>query len=317
MTHLASVFDALAGIAVLWLAWRALASPQLLTAIIMFVAFGLIMALVWVRLDAPDIALAEVAIGAGLTGALLFAAFAKLPGAATTHGEDVQPGDRNPAARVLRHVTVFLLSMLAAGLVIAGLALPPIFDGLSVEVAANLDQSGVSNPVTAVLLNFRAYDTLLEMCILLVALLGVWSLSDKQAQRDAPAGLVLDALARFLTPLLILVAAYVLWTGAFAPGGAFQAGAVLGAAAVLLLLTGWRPGPRFSQLPLKLILVTGLVLFLAIALATAVTTGQLLEFAPNRAGTLILLLEIAATLSIGATLAALFLGKAPSDKDSK
>ena len=39
-----------------------------------------------------------------------------------------------------------------------------------------METSGVRNPVTAVLLNFRGYDTLLEMGVLLVALLGVWSL---------------------------------------------------------------------------------------------------------------------------------------------
>ena len=36
---------------------------------------------------------------------------------------------------------------------------------------ANVPTSGVSNPVTSVLLNFRAYDTLMELAVLLVALL--------------------------------------------------------------------------------------------------------------------------------------------------
>lgn len=48
-----------------------LASPGLFRAVVMFIVFGLIMALAWVRLNAPDIALAEAAIGAGLTGVLL------------------------------------------------------------------------------------------------------------------------------------------------------------------------------------------------------------------------------------------------------
>ncbi|MBL4574518.1 MAG: DUF4040 domain-containing protein, partial [Opitutaceae bacterium] len=73
VTLLQWAFDALLGSALLWLAWWALASPELFRAIVLFIAFGLLMALVWVRLDAPDIALAEVAIGAGLTGALLLA----------------------------------------------------------------------------------------------------------------------------------------------------------------------------------------------------------------------------------------------------
>jgi uncharacterized MnhB-related membrane protein len=71
-------FDAVLGVALLWLAWRALASPDLFRGIVLFIAFGLLMALAWVRLDAPDIALAEAAIGAGLTGALLLAALARL-----------------------------------------------------------------------------------------------------------------------------------------------------------------------------------------------------------------------------------------------
>lgn len=71
-------FDAILGGTLMWLAWRALTSEDLFKGIVLFIAFGLLMALVWVRLDAPDIALAEAAIGAGLTGALLLAALARL-----------------------------------------------------------------------------------------------------------------------------------------------------------------------------------------------------------------------------------------------
>lgn len=70
--------DAAIGLCLLWLAWSALASPNLFRAIVLFVAFSLFMALAWVRLAAPDVALAEAAIGAGLTGALLMSAMARL-----------------------------------------------------------------------------------------------------------------------------------------------------------------------------------------------------------------------------------------------
>jgi uncharacterized MnhB-related membrane protein len=78
MTLLERAFDLLIGLGLLWLAWRALACPDLFKAIVLFIAFGLFMAIVWVRLAAPDVALAEAAIGAGLTGALLMAALARL-----------------------------------------------------------------------------------------------------------------------------------------------------------------------------------------------------------------------------------------------
>lgn len=77
-TVLQWAFDVVMALLLLWLAWRALMSPDLFTAIILFIAFGLLMALAWVRLQAPDVALAEAAIGAGLTGALLLSAYARL-----------------------------------------------------------------------------------------------------------------------------------------------------------------------------------------------------------------------------------------------
>lgn len=52
-------------------AWLALTTPDLQRAVILFIAFGLLVSLAWVRLQAPDVAMAEAAVGAGLTGALL------------------------------------------------------------------------------------------------------------------------------------------------------------------------------------------------------------------------------------------------------
>jgi len=72
------VFDALLALALLATAWRVVAAPRLFEAVVLFVAFGLLMSLCWMRLAAPDVALAEAAIGAGLTGALLMAALARM-----------------------------------------------------------------------------------------------------------------------------------------------------------------------------------------------------------------------------------------------
>lgn len=74
----ALLFDLLLAATLLWSAWRALAAPALFRAVVMFIVFGLLMTLAWARLGAPDIALAEAAIGAGLTGALLLDALGAL-----------------------------------------------------------------------------------------------------------------------------------------------------------------------------------------------------------------------------------------------
>ena len=72
------VFDAVLVLLLLWLGWRALASADLFKAVVQFIVFGLLLSLAWVRLGAPDVALAEAAIGAGLAGALLLDTLARL-----------------------------------------------------------------------------------------------------------------------------------------------------------------------------------------------------------------------------------------------
>lgn len=52
-------------------------SRDLLVATVVFAAYGLVMALVWQQLRAPDVAIAEAAVGAGLTTILFLAAIAR------------------------------------------------------------------------------------------------------------------------------------------------------------------------------------------------------------------------------------------------
>jgi uncharacterized MnhB-related membrane protein len=65
------IFDLLLIALIAITAWFALATPNLIRAAIIFISFGLLVALAWVRLGAPDVALAEAAVGTGLTGALV------------------------------------------------------------------------------------------------------------------------------------------------------------------------------------------------------------------------------------------------------
>lgn len=77
-------FDILLAGLLLWSALRALMTPELGRAVMLFIVFGLLMALLWVRLQATDIALAEAAVGAGLTGVLLLDALGALRKRRTT-----------------------------------------------------------------------------------------------------------------------------------------------------------------------------------------------------------------------------------------
>lgn len=71
-------FDIILVCTLLWLAWQLLATEDIFKAVVIYIAFGLIMALAWVRLRAPDVALAEAAIGAGLTGPLFLGALRRM-----------------------------------------------------------------------------------------------------------------------------------------------------------------------------------------------------------------------------------------------
>lgn len=104
---------------------------------------------------------------------------------------------------------------------------------LAAAVAARLADSGVKHPLTAVLLNYRGYDTLLEIAVLWLAGLAALALAPERAAAPRPAHPVLVGLLRILAPALAMTAGYLLWAGGFRPGGAFQAGSILGAGLVL------------------------------------------------------------------------------------
>lgn len=206
-------------------------------------------------------------------------------------------------------LAVILLALgLAAALVLAILELPAPHPALPSAVAAHMAVSGVDHPVTAVLLNFRGYDTLLEVAVLLLALLGMLAASTGKGEVPSAlhAGPVVQTLARLAVPLMILMAGYLLWAGAHRPGGAFQAGAVLAGAAVLLHLAGLLPAWASPALLLRLGLACGFLVFLGVAV-TMLGQGALLRYPSEHAGALILLIEASLTISLGLILAGLFL----------
>ncbi len=342
MTAAGWAFDGLLAVALPVLAWRVLAARDLYRAVVLFIAFGLLVAISWVRLDAPDIALAEAAIGAGLTGALFLNAVGGLAGNGSSEkeedrtGQDTEestgggssgeetPGDpapEEPVDQVPRPAPVrlavaapVLALVLALGWAVISFPQQPPVD-LAGQVENNMGASGVDHGVTAVLLNFRSYDTLLEVGVLLLAVMAVWSLGLSRVRggreisgKGAP---VLNGFVRLLTPIMVVVGGYLLWAGTKQPGGAFQAGAVLGALGVLLVLSGLARPPLERGGLLRAGVTVGFGLFLAIGAVVLPATGQLLEYPPAMTYYLILTIELVLTVSIAFTLVALFVFAPP------
>ena len=190
---------------VLGVAVWTIAARETFAAVVGFVAYGLLLALVWVRLDAVDVALTEAAIGSGLSGVLLLGAAARLraaeaPAAAERPGAILRLAAAVLARRSRRRSRPACCSC-------------PIPRPRSRRRRPRTPR----RPVSAIrsrtcLMAFRAMDTMLEKVVLLLALVGVWSLAPDRLWGGRPGPRhqadphgVLAFLARLLPPVGIVV----------------------------------------------------------------------------------------------------------------
>ncbi|OYX14629.1 MAG: sodium:proton antiporter [Rhizobiales bacterium 32-66-8] len=295
------------------LALWCIGAADTLRATMVFVAFGLVLTLLWVRLEAVDVALTEAAVGSGVTGLLLMRAAARLP----APGSSSAPISSNPSrpGRALRLAAAAVALLIAGALAAAVLSLPVPAPTLAPDAARYLPLTQLGNPVTGVLLVYRALDTLLETVVLLLVLVGVWSLAPDRFWGGAPAPLwrtppvgPLVFLARVLPPFGLLMGLHLFWTGADHPGGAFQGGALLAAMWLLVLLAGLGREPVSRAWPVRLLVVAGPGLFIAAGFLGSVLGGGFLSYPPGWEKPVIIAIEAALTFSIAVTLGLLVLG---------
>jgi multisubunit Na+/H+ antiporter MnhB subunit len=321
MTPLEAVFNGLLALTLIVLALRILSVSNLFHAVVLFIAFGLLMAMTWVRLSAPDVALAEAGLGAALTGVLLVDALHNLswsPVSGARRSAGARASSRPRPAWSGRILAGLVAGCLWVLLLISLRDLPRSGSGLAGDVSQALPDAGVSHPVTAVLLNFRSFDTLLELAVLFLAVIGVLCVRGTRGLGKMPVpargDVVVEWLLRVLLPLLPAVAVYLLWLGSFTAGGAFQAGIIVAAGVVLLWLTGRHSLENLPSWMWKLLLVSGLASFTLAGAVLEIGGRGFLDYSPAWASPVILLLELMAAISIGAALAAIFLGLHPPGK---
>ena len=110
-----------------------------------------------------------------------------------------------------------------------------------------VEETGALNSVTAMILDYRAFDTLGEICVLFVAASCIFILlrvdADKEEQevealdrryepKDDP---ILNKAFLFLIPAVMMFGVYITVTGHLSPGGGFSGGAIIGAGLLLYL----------------------------------------------------------------------------------
>jgi multisubunit Na+/H+ antiporter MnhB subunit len=295
-------------ILILALATFTIVARDSLAAAVGFIAYGLLLTLIWLQLHAVDVALIEGAIGGGLTGALVIEAAARLR---TT---EVASRAERPGA-LTRLIAAVLAGLVATALAICVLMLPDPAPTLAPQVEANITATGVGNPITAVLLAFRAMDTLLEAIVLVFALIGVWSLTPDRVwggrpgpRHHADPNGILAFLARVLPPIGIVVGIYIFWVGADLPGGKFQGATILAAMWLLVVRAGLTDAPPISRTWLRIGLIAGPLVFITIGFACTLMAGAFLGYPDGYAKPLILAIEWALMPSLTLTLALLLSG---------
>jgi multisubunit Na+/H+ antiporter MnhB subunit len=273
-----------------------------------FLAYGLLLTVAWVQLHGVDVALTEAAIGGGLTGLLLVRASARL------RATETKARAETPSLLV-RLLAGFMAAGVASALAIALLRLPDPAPTLAPEAVANMASTGVGNPITAVLMAYRAMDTMLEAIVLLLALIGVWSLAPDRVWGGRPGPRynadpdgILAFIARVLPPIGIIVGIYIFWVGADHPGGKFQGATIVAAMWLLTLMAGLTDAPPIERRLLRVLLVAGPVIFIAVGVAGVLLAGTFLAYPEGWAKPMILVIEFALMPSLALTLGLIMAG---------
>lgn len=242
-----------------------------LTALILVGAVGLIVALVFVKFSAPDLALTQLSVEV-VTIILLLLALYFLP--AHTPRE-------SGAARRWRDAGIGLLAGSGAG-ALAWAVLTRSGDNIAGYFVQNsVPGGGGRNVVNVILVDFRGFDTFGEITVLALAGLGIFALLGKLKlrgpDRDATGRvwdvdthpMILATFARLLLPLALLVSVFIFLRGHNLPGGGFIAGLVTAIALIVQYLANgvsW----THARLPERTqpLIATGLVMALLTGLGS-------------------------------------------------
>jgi multicomponent Na+:H+ antiporter subunit B len=195
-----------------------------------------------------------------------------------------------------RAFTIALLLIAAVPLLLAVSELPPVGSTENPTYTHVVpryleeggEEAGAENIVTAIILNYRGYDTSGEVTVIFTALvavaavLAVASLDRRPAYAvsDIPVSPVISFVIRLLAPFILMFSTYMILFGHSTPGGGFQGGAILGALAILarLVLESERPLALFPERPLRVLQGSAVLAFVLVGLAGTLFVGEFLAF---------------------------------------
>lgn len=248
--------------------------------------FSLVLASLFVLLDAVDVAFTEAAVGAGISTVLMIMVLAL-----TRSREAVTPRRRLFPAGIGALFTGGMLIYASKDLPGFGAADTPVQAHPVTETYLHGSQAdiGVPNVVTAVLASYRGYDTLGELAVIFTAGVAVLLILSQVPRGDPEierARLflgdyrVLRVVTKILLPFIFLFALYVQFHGDYGPGGGFQAGVIFAAGFVLYgLVFGMSHAQRVVPTRvLHLLIPLGLLLYAGVGVVNMLLGGAFLDY---------------------------------------
>lgn len=147
-------------------------------------------------------------------------------------------------------VTLIFIGGLAAALLYTVALLPPMGDAdnpTNLHIVPRyhergMEEAGTGNLVAAVVLNYRGYDTMVEVSIFSAALAGIFAVLGTVRKRISRSyidrtgvrfSFISGTTVLLLMPLIIVFSVYTILYGADLPGGGFQGGAAIGAGVMI------------------------------------------------------------------------------------
>jgi len=146
-------------------------------------------------------------------------------------------------------------------------------------LARAVEETGASNRVAGIYLNYRLLDTLLEVLVFSVAVLGVRHYLQQSEGMSLPSlseSEVVQTAVSFLTPLALLLCAFFAIFGHISPGGGFAAG-VIAASGLLYVAIAHGMNAMDARLdPARLALAEKAILLILLAFVLApVALGEI------------------------------------------
>ncbi len=254
---------------------------DLFAVVMLFGIYSFLSALIFINLDAVDVAFTEASVGAGISTVLMLGTLAL-----TGRKEKI-----NTRPKLL---PLFVVVLTGAVLIYGTMDMPAFGDPNNPAhqhvapryIEKSPQEIGLPNMVTSVLASYRAFDTLGETAVVFAAAIGVFSLLGlPKAQLNTMASglkshLVLRVVAKIIIPFTILFALYVQFHGDYGPGGGFQAG-VIAAAAILLytLVFGLSTSVQVVKPALlKFLSAFGVLIYAGTGLASLFLGGNFLDY---------------------------------------